>query len=72
MIETQSATWQAIVEACEKHISEAQLRLEAHGRDLGTTEYERGKIAALRRILSLANPPRPVPTPPPNSGFAGF
>lgn len=60
-IEPHSPTWRAVVAWAEEQIEQAQRRLEAHGLTEAVTEYERGKIAALRRLLADG---KPVPAPP--------
>lgn len=72
MIEVHSRTWEIVNARARVLIAEARSRLEKPGLDPVTTEYERGKIAALNSILSLAHKvaePRLVPLKDSDAGY---
>lgn len=50
-INTTSDTWTAVREHCTTEIESARKRLEAKG--FQDTEFERGRIAALRDVMKL-------------------
>lgn len=54
MIDTNSATWAAVEDACKAEIDACLTRLTRTGLPLPETEFERGNLSALRRILALA------------------
>jgi hypothetical protein len=60
-VEVNSATWIALNEHIEKELTSARTSLEIKGLDVADTEFERGRIKALRSILSLGEPPKPSP-----------
>lgn len=64
-VDPQSLTWQAVTKAIAEDIASARKRLERTGLDLPQTEFERGRIAALRQIESLAQPREQIPVEPP-------
>lgn len=65
MIDPHSLTWQAVTKAIAEDVADAQKRLERTGLDLSETEFERGRIAALRQIERLAEPREQIPVDPP-------
>ena len=60
-IDPHSATWKAIAEDARQRIEDAHSRLESRGLPIADTEFERGRIKALRDILALADPPDIIP-----------
>ena len=60
-IDRNSPTWLSLREHIEKEISDAAKALETKGLEASTTEFERGRIKALRKILELGDPPKPKP-----------
>lgn len=68
MIDPQSLTWRAVTKAIAEDIADAQRRLERTGLALPETEFERGRIAALRQIERLAEPREQIPVEPPQYG----
>lgn len=64
-INPNSQTWQTITAETTKQIEESRKRLERAGLDLPQTEFERGRIAALRYIASLAESRDTIPIDPP-------
>jgi hypothetical protein len=58
-IEQHSDTWLVIRTHAEEQIEKAHAKLELRGTDANDTQFERGRIAALRTLLALAKP-RPV------------
>lgn len=58
-------TWAHVRKHCEAEIALAQARLERIGADPAETQADRGRIAALRGVLRLADPkPDATPTIP--------
>lgn len=55
-IETASATWAVVKSHCEADIERARRALEMTGTSPVETEFQRGRIAALRSVLSLSKP----------------
>ncbi|MEM7709192.1 MAG: hypothetical protein AAF264_00225 [Pseudomonadota bacterium] len=55
-IEPHSATWRAIAREANQRIASAQKALEARNLPAAETEFERGRIKALRDILGLVKP----------------
>jgi hypothetical protein len=64
LIERESLTWRALAKHIDTEIESARKRIEEPGRDPITTEFERGQIKALRKILALADPLPPILTAP--------
>lgn len=60
MVDTNSSTWLVLKKAAEEMIIKAQRELEVRGTALDATEFERGRIRALRDILALADPKRTI------------
>lgn len=56
MIDTNSSTWLFVKKTAEEMIARAQRELEVRGTAPDATEFERGRIKALRDILALADP----------------
>lgn len=65
MIDIHSRTWDAVKAKAVKTLSDARSRLEARNIDPVTTEYERGRIQAMKDILSLATPSESIPSTDP-------
>jgi hypothetical protein len=65
MIDPNSGTWHAIKAHAETEIEDALRRLESPGLDAAQTEFVRGQIKALRKILALAQPRPSIPAPAP-------
>lgn len=53
MIDTQSATWADVTAHAEAQIAAARRCIEAPDTDHLTTQYQRGRLAALREIADL-------------------
>jgi hypothetical protein len=71
MINTRDPVWAAVSHLCEQGIENARKNLEAHGKDIGDTEYERGQLAAFKAVLDLAKPEKPS-TLPRDIGHVGY
>lgn len=56
-VDRYSDTWAAVSAWAADEIDEATGRLCAHGLSVVETEYQRGRIAALRGLLRLIEPP---------------
>jgi hypothetical protein len=56
-IEPHSRTWRAVKEWAEARLTSSRSTLEAAGLPREETEYERGRISALRELLGLTEPP---------------
>lgn len=56
-----SPTWIALTEHIGKELITAGKALEIKGTDPVATEFERGRIKALRTILDLAKPSKLIP-----------
>ena len=69
MIDPYSETWAAVATHADDQIARARLALETRGMSAVETEYERGRIAALKAVLSLAQPKR-RPEIHPEPGYA--
>jgi hypothetical protein len=65
MVDPQSATWEAVSAAIGDSLATARRRLETPGLPAPETEHERGRIAALRHILALAEPRDIIPVESP-------
>lgn len=61
-IDIHSLTWRSVEAWAEDEISQTHERLEQTGLTQQATEYERGRIAALRDLLRLKEPPH-LPEP---------
>lgn len=61
MIETESATWQAVKAWAEKEIKEALEMLAEAGLGPIQTEFERGRLRTARSALALAEGRRAAP-----------
>ena len=59
MIDPFSQTWKEIAALANAQLVQATAELEATGLDLAATEFQRGRIAVLKGILSMAVP-KPV------------
>lgn len=59
-IEPHSETWRTLAAEVEKQLAQAKGQLESPGLDHETTQFERGRIAAMKQILALATPRLPV------------
>lgn len=59
-IETDSSTWRAVKAWAESRLESARATCEAHGHDLAETEFQRGRISALRELLG--QPKQNIPT----------
>ncbi len=59
-IDISTATWTVLKEVMEDHITEAQKILEKTGLGVAETEFQRGRISAMRKILDLASNKKPV------------
>lgn len=66
-IETHSSTWQAVEAWARSQLSRDCQRLESPAMDAATTAVLRGRIAALRELLALSNPPPPPVVSTPDS-----
>lgn len=55
-IDRNSRTWGAVEAHCQLEIDRATALLEQHGQTVEVTEYQRGRIAALRSVLRLQAP----------------
>lgn len=60
-IDANSRVWQNIADHINAEIQATQKSLEVRGLDIATTEFERGRIKALREILDLAAPSDATP-----------
>lgn len=60
-VEPQSQTWRVIDKTVNEIIDDLQRNLEAQGLDAAKTENLRGRIAALRDILTLADVTPDIP-----------
>lgn len=63
IIETSSPTWRAVKGWAEERLDASRTAIEPHGVAPERTEYERGRIAALRELLQLPEP-RKLSQPP--------
>lgn len=54
LIDPTGPTWKAIAEYTLREISDARDALEAQGMTAEATEFHRGRIYALREVLTLA------------------
>jgi len=61
-------SWDRVRSHSEKEIEKARDRLETRGLSEADTEFERGRIKALREVLALADPPKPIPPSGPGYG----
>lgn len=61
MIEPHSSTWAAVEAWANEQIERNRLTLESVGLDATHTATIRGRIATLRELLALPNPP-PLPS----------
>lgn len=59
-IEPHSQTWRRVQEWAEAELDEAVRTLTQRGVGPVETEYERGRIAALSKLLSLAAEPQTI------------
>lgn len=55
-IDANSRVWQNVADHINKEIEVTRTALETRGLDVAATEFERGRIKALRDILDLAAP----------------
>ncbi|MCO5072110.1 MAG: hypothetical protein M9944_12970 [Rhizobiaceae bacterium] len=60
-IDANSRVWQNIADHINAEIQATQKSLEVKGLDTAATEFERGRIKALRDILDLAAPSDATP-----------
>lgn len=58
MIETDSKTWRAVKDWADRRIAASRAIIEATGVDQALTEYERGRLAAVKELLALPEPRR--------------
>lgn len=65
MIDPNSATWSAVKALAESTVVDACARLESPGTPIGETEFERGRIWAMRELLRLETPRMPIPSTDP-------
>ncbi len=65
MIDQHSTTWQSVVKHAEATIESARKRLEMQSLGPTETEYERGRIKALRDLLALTQPQVQIPSTDP-------
>lgn len=65
MIDPHSTTWTDVKAMAEKVIDDASARVEAPGTPIGETEFERGRIWAMRELLRLERPRAPIPSTDP-------
>lgn len=56
MIDAYTETWREVTAEANKLINASRDRLEANDQHYGESQFLRGKIAALREILSMAKP----------------
>lgn len=56
MIDIHSATWAAVKAHADKEIEKSRNRMERAGLEPVATEFERGRVRAMREILSLTEP----------------
>jgi hypothetical protein len=61
MIDPHSATWLAVKLHAEKELNNARALLEIPSLDRDETQVQRGRIAALKKLLALAEPRRIIP-----------
>ena len=62
MVDVNSATWELVETRLSSEIAKAQVRLETPGLSLAETEFERGRLKALRDILAMSKPPVQIPS----------
>lgn len=55
-IETDSRTWRAVTAWADKRMTSSRAAIESPGLGPVDTEYERGRLAAVRELLKLAEP----------------
>jgi hypothetical protein len=65
MIDFSSSTWQAVKEHADAAIENARLRLETSGLSAAETEFQRGRIKAMKDILAMAEPRPAIPSTDP-------
>lgn len=61
MLDPHSATWQAVKVHAEQELVIARAMLESNGLDHDETQFQRGKIVALKKLLAMAEPRRIIP-----------
>jgi hypothetical protein len=64
-LDPHSATWEAVSRAAQEILAQARRRLEQPGLAPEATEFERGRIAAARAVLALAEPRTEIPVEAP-------
>jgi hypothetical protein len=69
MIDQQSLTWQEVKGLCDAEIAICLARIEARNCDYNETEFQRGQLVALRKILALTFTPKPPSGAPPVKGL---
>lgn len=60
-IDPNSRTWKAVERHADSRIVRSRATLESHGTTMETTEYERGRIDAMKELLRLAEDPSESP-----------
>jgi hypothetical protein len=65
MIDTNNSVWQEVKAHAEAEIVTAQQRLEQPALSATETEFERGRIKALRGLLDLVKPKIVIPSTDP-------
>lgn len=68
-IEPRSDTWQFVIEWAEKELNEARAKNDSKALKPKATAALRGRIETLKQILTLADPPKEKPSPPPSFEF---
>lgn len=66
MIDTNNSVWHEVKAYAETAIDAARARLETPGMSAAETEFERGRIKALRGLLALAEPQLTIPSTDPH------
>jgi hypothetical protein len=61
MLDPHSATWAAVRMHAEQELKIARALLESPSLDRDETQVQRGRIAALKKLLALAEPRRIIP-----------
>jgi hypothetical protein len=62
LIDVYSATWRDVSDLATRSLTRAIAELSTTGLDMAQTEYQRGRIAALKEILAMADDTKPVIT----------